>query len=439
MLGRTLASLTLAVAAFGTLPAHDRIPGSAEEQPVLLRGGDLYTVAHGVLAGTDLLFADGRIARIGPALVPPPGTRIVDVAGQRVYPGLIAARTTIGLIEIGAVRATDDRAEVGSITPEAAAYVAYNPDSELIPTIRSHGITTVEVAPARGLIGGRSFIAHLDGWTHEDAGVERIAALHADWPAAELPRRWWRAKNASELAERRLDELRRLRQAFEQARAYHRERTANPEREIDARWEAMRPVLAHELPLSVLARTAGQIEQAVGFAIEQDVSLVIVGAREAWRVVDLLAEHDVPVILDTTSALPLGDDDGYDAVYRQPATLHEAGVRFALTHVTEGAWDVRNLPFHAGQAVAWGLPAEQALRSITLSAAEILGIDEDLGSLEPGKEATLFVSAGDVLDARTQRVTQMWIRGRPVDLGDRQRELYEKYRAKPAGPAPAPR
>jgi imidazolonepropionase-like amidohydrolase len=427
---RAAAWLAALVLAAGSVEAHDQIPAPPQSRPVLLRGGDLYTVSAGVLPRTDLLIETGRIARIGAALEPPPGAEIVDVSGRRVYPGLIALGTSLGLIEIGAVRATDDRAEVGDVTPEAAAHVAYNPDSELIPTVRSQGIATAQVFPVGGLVAGRPFLTRLDGWTKEDSAVRLHDGLFVRWPRLAVDRRP-SAKSKIEEREKKIEEQRSLLlRTFGQALAYDRARQAHADLEIDVRLEAMRAVVRGEEPLYVQADDARQIVEAVEFAAERELPLVIVGGREAHRVAGLLARHDVPVIVGSIAALPLRADDPYDDAYRLPAVLHEAGVRFAIAHATDDSWDVRNLSFHAGLAVAFGLPADEALRAITLSAAEIAGVDGDLGSLEVGKEATLFVSEGDVLDVIGRKVTHLFVAGRRVDLDDRHKELYRKYRGR---------
>jgi len=413
------------------VPAHDQVPGPDQGAPILLRGGDLYTVSGGVLASTDLLFADGRIVGIGPDLAVPDGAEVIVVSGKRVYPGLIAPNTTLGLIEIGAVRATNDRAEVGEITPEAAAHIAYNPDSELIPSVRAHGITTAQVAPIGSLIRGRSLLTRLDGWTKEDSAIRLVDGLHLEWPGVAV-RSGRRVRESAEAQREAMAEQRRsLRAAFHTARAYRLAREADPETPVDPRQEAMLPVLRGELPLFVTANDYRQIVEALAFAEEQQVRMILVGGAESYLLTDRLKRSDVPVIVGSTTALPFRTGDAYDQRHRLPALLHEAGVRFCLSHLTWGAWAVRDLPLQAGHAVAYGLPEDAALRALTLSTAEILGIDEEQGSLDVGKSATLFVSDGDVIDVLGQKISLMFIDGRRVDLDNRHRELYRKYAQKP--------
>ncbi|MDX1583131.1 MAG: amidohydrolase family protein [Thermoanaerobaculia bacterium] len=408
--------------------AGDEIPGAEQSAPVLLRGGDLYTVSDGVRPSTDLLFSNGKIEAIGRNLTAPEGTEIIDVEGMRVYPGLIGAQTTIGLIEISAVRATNDLDEVGDLTPEVTAHTAYNPDSEIIPTVRANGVTTIQVTPTGDLVRGRSFITHLDGWTVEDAGVVPIDGMSLQWPAVRPVHSWWVEKSEDEQLEEMAEHRRLLREFFDDATAYELAKEAGRNVETNVRLASMIPLLRDEIPLFVDADDYRQIVEAVAFAGEYGVDLVIVGGREAGKATELLRRRNIPVIVGATHALPMRQDDDYDQAFELPARLHEAGVKFCLSHPS--SWATRNLALQAGQAVAFGLPAEVALRSITLSAAEILGIDDRQGSLEVGKDATLFVSEGDVMDMLGHRVTEMWIEGRRVDLDSRQKELYRKYREK---------
>lgn len=423
---RAVVASVLTALALGRAGAHDQVPGKPQSQPVLLRGGDLYTISAGVSERTDLLFEHGEITRIGRGLTPPAGARVIDVSGKRVYPGLIAAATTLGLVEIGAVRATRDFREVGDVTPEVAAHTAFNYDSELIPTVRSNGVTTAQVLPQGALLAGRGFVTALDGWTEEDAGVKRIDGVVLQWPAAAVRRRWWVRESPEEQEKRARERRELLRETFERARAYHRALRAGETVERNARWDAMLALFDREQPLYVRADDYREIVEAVAFAAEQRIEMVLVGGADAHLAAPLLVEHGVPVILGDTQATPGREDDDYDIAFRRPRLLHEAGVRFCLSE--SGSWNVRNLAFQAGQAAAFGLPADVALRSITLSAAEILGIDDRQGSLEPGKDATLFVSDGDVLDYLGQRIERMFIAGREVDLDNRHKVLYRKYR-----------
>jgi len=413
-----------------SLVAHDYVPGAPQTQPILLKGGDLYTVSDGILPNTDLIFEKGRIVRIGEGLQPPSGAKTIDLTGMRIYPGLIAPLSVIGLTEIGEVHATNDTREVGRVHPEVMGHVAYNTDSEIIPSVRANGVTTALVVPRGGVISGRSSLMNLDGWNYEDAAEKLNVALHVNWPSERLLPPWETEKTPEEQKKEKVVDRKRLADAFDDAKAYSLAKRANPNIERDARWEAMLPIFTREMPLFITANDCRQIEQAVAFAKKNGFRIVIAGGREAYRAIDLLRDANIPVILERTHTLPMRADDDYDISYRSPKLLHDGGVKFCFS-TGFGATGTRNLPLQAGQAVAFGLSKAEALRGITLTTAEILGVQADLGSLEVGKKATLIVSEGDILDALTARVVLEFIEGREVDLSNRHTEMYEKYRSRP--------
>jgi imidazolonepropionase-like amidohydrolase len=406
---------------------HDYPPAPPQAKPILLRGGDLYTVSDGVLEQTDLLFEAGRITAIGKNLNVPTDAVIIDIAGKRVYPGLIDAATVVGLTEIGAVRATSDTREVGRIHPEVKAHIAYNTDSEIIPTVRAAGVTTVLVAPQGGTLAGRSALINLDGWTWEDAAEKLNVAVHVNWPRERIISAWWMEETPEEQRENNARNREQLFEAFEAAESYYMAKSADPGIDVDTRWEAMLPVFTGEMPVFARADDYGQIEQAVSFFRKRGIRVVLVGGRESWRLTDLLKQNQIPVILGQTHAMPASEDAAYDSPFSLPDKLADAGIAFCISSAFS-ATGVRNLAFQAGQAVAFGLEPETALRAITLSTAEILGVADNLGSLAVGKKATLFVSEGDILDPLTAKVTRVFIEGRNVNLDSKHEELYRKYR-----------
>lgn len=423
-----LSIILLLIALVAPVSAHDYVPGEPQSQPILLKGGDLYTVSGGVMTSTDLLFDNGRITQIGPNLDVPEGALVIDVTGKHVYPGLIDANTSIGLIEIGAVRATDDRAEVGSVTPEASAYIAYNTDSEVIPVNRSAGVTTVLSIPLGSGIRGLSALMNLDGWTREDATVKPITALHIAWPRARVISSPYIGMTPDEQREQSKKRRERIYEAFDEAYAYYLTRRSDEAAKIDTRWEALAPVFDQELPVIVHATSARQIDQAVAFAQQYKLDLILSDAREAYRRLDLLKKHKIPVILYQMHSMPVREDDDYDITFKLPRLLDEAGVAYCIA--TRSHTLSRNLAIQAGQAVAFGLSPDAALRAVTLSPAEILGVSDALGSLEIGKSATLFITSGDILDFTQNQAELMFIEGRRVDLDNKHKELWRKYRQK---------
>jgi imidazolonepropionase-like amidohydrolase len=427
---RSAALLLAAGLCAGADPARAAVPvpGPPQERPVAIVGATIHPVSGPAIENGTLVFTAGRITAVGPAArvaVPADAERVAG-AGLRVYPGLIDPSTTLGLTEVSSVRATVDAREVGRINPGGRAQVAFQPESELLPVTRSNGVLVAGVTPVGDLLAGQAAAMTLDGWTWEDATLRSPIGMVVTWPGMLIVR--GEGMSEERQRENRDLQLRLLRQAFADARGYRAARAAGgPDFRRDVRWEAMLPVLEKQLPLFVNAEEILQIEAAVAFARAEDLRLVILGGYDAPEAAALLRRHDVPVIVSAIHRLPRRRGDPYDAAYTVPARLHAAGVRFAIAN--GGSWNERNLPYAAATAAAYGLPAEQALRAITLGAAEILGIADRVGSLETGKDATLILTTGDPLEQTTQ-VTRAWIGGRAVDLADRHKTLYEKYREK---------
>lgn len=417
------ATMTLSVA------AHDIVPGEAQQRPILLQNGTLHTVTNGVQADTDLLFIDGKISAIGVDLEVPADAQVMDLSGKHVYPGVIAMDTTIGLREIEAVRATEDAEEVGAVTPEVSGHVAYNPDSEVIPTIRYNGVSHAQIVPQGDLVMGRSSLLQLDGWTYEDAGERLNVGVHVNWPRVGISTSWWERRSPEEQRKANAEARKNLEQTFVQAKAYYDAKLAGELQGTDLRWEAMLGLFDGSSTLFVHANDKRQIEEALELTQEWGFDWVLMGARDAWRMAEELAAADVRVVYGAPFGLPTRHDESFDQAFSTPAALAAAGVDFAISY--PGYWDVRNLPFAAGNAVAYGLDREAALAAITLKPAEFLGVADRLGSLEEGKQATVVISSGDLLDPITQNVETLFIEGRLVDLNNRHLQLYNKYKQKP--------
>ena len=409
---------------------HPGIPGEELTQPLAIVGGTIHTVSDGVLENATLLIRQGRIAAMGPDVKVPKKAVRIDATGKHLYPGLFAAVSDLGLVEINAVRATLDRAETGTINPNVKSWVSVNPDSEMIPVARSNGVLLALTAPQGGVLSGQSAVLQLDGWTSEDLALQPHTAMHIVWPAMAAVLTVEKDESAEEQRARREQALDNLRQAFDDARAYANAREADPGTPIDARWEAMRPVLAGEMPVIIDADDLQQIQAAVAFAVEQGVRPIIHGGYDALLCSELLKKHDIPVIVSEVYRLPRRRWEPYDTPFTLPARLHAAGIRFCISGGGRfGASMLRNLPYHAAMAVAFGLPEEVALAAITLSPAEILGVADRVGSLAAGKDATLIITNGDPLETATQ-VEAAFVQGRMVDLDDRHKRLWKKYQEK---------
>ena len=413
----------------------------AQAQPALYRADIIHTVSGESIVNGEMLVNGARIVSVGKNTADKPvGTLVVELKGMQLYPGLIAATTSLGLTEINAVRATQDTTEVGEFTPDVEAWISVNPDSELIPVTRANGITHALVVPLGGTVTGTSGLIKLTGWGVEDMTVARGVALHLRWPAMGINTRPKESlddsskyKSPKEQGKARDKKLKRIDEFFNEAQAYAKARVngGNNVKSSPA-WDAMLPALAGKKPIMVHANDLRQIKAAVRWAKSRKYQIIIAGARDAWMCAELLAQQKVDVIFDGTFDLPARDTDPYDIHFRAPSILRKAGVRVSLSSKT-GSWGtskLRNLPYAAAQAAAYGLPRTDAIKSITLHPAQTLGMGKHLGSLEAGKEATFIAVNGDILDIRSN-VKRMWIDGRETSLESRHTRLYEKYRKRP--------
>lgn len=401
-----------------------------QSNPIILVG-TVHTVSDGVIENGMVMFDGGVITTVGDAEMLQRMRLSEDVEvielpdGMHIYPGLIGANTIMGLTEVSSVRATLDHSEVGDFTPEVRAASSVNPDSTLIPVTRSAGILTVGVMPLGGNITGRASVMRMDGWTWEDMAIEADAGLVVNWPSVRPSTAWWVTtprKEQIERAERRLTEIDEF---FTAAQSYLDAKSADGSIQTDIRYEAMAPALRAESPVFIRANEVQQIESAIEWATGRGLKAVIVGGRDAEQCADLLKKADVGVIVDGVHRLPGRRDHFYDEPFTLPARLEAAGVRWCLASGEETAHE-RNLPHNAGTAVAHGLDPEAGIRAITLSAAELLGVDDRIGSIEEGKAATLIVTDGNPMEVTTQ-TWMAFIDGRRISLADKQKLLTEKY------------
>lgn len=405
------------------LPAQDLVTKApAQSNDVVIHGATIHPIDRPAVEDGMVWFSDGLIRSVGAKADVPESVTRIDAQGLHVYPGLIGANTTVGLQEIGAVRATRDEDEIGDTTPEVRAAVAVNPDSTVIPVTRSNGVLTVGVIPQGGLVPGRLSVMQLAGWTWEDMAVEADAGVVVRWPA--LPRSSSKPDDIEETMQRRraVDDL------FERARAHLSARANDPAIAPDIRLEALRPALRGERPVFLYADALEQIQSALAWAAERELRAVLVGGRYALDCVELLRERSIAVVVTGTHRLPGRRDLPFDEPFRLPAALQEAGVAWCLASSEEFA-NERNLPYHAASAVAHGLSLDAALRAVTLSAAEILGVADRIGSLTAGKQATLIVTDGNPLEVTT-RVVHAFVAGRHLDLDNKHSALARKYREK---------
>ena len=441
---------------FGLMLCAALVGGAASNGAFLIRNADVYPVTGPEMKGVSVLIENGKIADIGPKVVAPKGVPVVEAKGLRVYPGMIDSSTALGLSEVESVRETVDTGELGEFMPQLRALASINPASEHFPVVRANGITSVMTFPAlgggggRGGSGARQFISgaaaliHTDGWTWEEMSIKGNAAVHLVFPSLGRGGRGFGGEmpgipetpaetgvtGAASQARRTYDEqIATINRFFEDARNYQKAKAAKSlDFRTDLKYEAMLPVLEGKIPLAVSASRATAIHDAVQFAEKQRIKIVILQPRDLAKAAAELKEKNIPVILGKVLALPQNEDDPYDASYTLPAEAYKAGVKFAF-----GSFDnqfARNLPYQAATAVAFGLPYEEALKAVTINAAQIWGVADQVGSIEKGKWADLLITNGDPLETQTE-IQRMYIKGQEVDLSSRHTKLYEKYVKRP--------
>ncbi|MGI9628371.1 MAG: amidohydrolase family protein [Longimicrobiales bacterium] len=409
--------------------AQVRMTVPPQSQPVALQGATIHTVTDGVIENGTILFENGLISAVGTDVEIPAGAQVVDVTGKHIYPGLIDAYTAVGISEIGAVGVSNDINELGDFNPNVRADVAVNAESRHIGTTRSAGVLVAFSTPGGGLISGMSSALSLEGWSWEEMSMESAAALNVNWPDPNpRPRRFGGRFGPQEDPPSYEEQVQQLQDFFNEARAYRDAVVAGEEVRTDSRYAAMIPALNGDIPVVVGADGAAQINDAVTWAEAEGLRIVIRGGRDAIHVADRLVANEIPVILTSTMAAPDRDHEGYDGAYTMPARLYEAGVKFAISGGS-GALYSNRLPWEAGVAVAFGLPEEEALKAVTINAAEFMGVSDRVGSLEPGKQATLLITTGTPLDM-TSDIEQSYIQGREIDMMDIQKWFFEKYMTK---------
>ena len=408
------------------------MPSKPQTKAVAIVGASIHTGAGQVIENGYISFENGKITGLGKAdgmNFNAGSTTIISAKGKHVYPGFIAANTTLGLIEVEmGAKGTDDKGDVGLINPHIRSIIAYNTDSKVIPTLRSNGILMAEPTPAGGLVSGQSSVVVLDGWNWEDAAYKKDIAIHINWPVLRSRGGFFgqgAAAPASDPKEAQLKQISDLENYFIEAKAYSE--LAKPA-EFNSRFDAMKGLFNGSKKLFIHVNGSKDIIMAVQLAKKFGMKAVIVGGTESYLVTDFLRDQQVPVILVETQVLPDRTEDDVYLPYKLPKLLQDGGVLYALTGT--GYWRQRNLPFEAGTAVAYGLTKEQALSMISLNSAKILGIDKTAGSLEKGKDATLFISDGDALDMLGNKVETAFILGRSINLDNLHKQLYKRYSEK---------
>lgn len=408
--------------------AQNPAPAPEQTQGIIIDGATIHTGNGMVIENGLVVFSNGNIKYAGSQMRKPSikdlnTYKVIDAKGKHIYPGIIALNTIIGLSEIDLVRSTLDYNEVGDMNPDVHAQISYNTDSKIIPTVRSNGVLLAESTPEGGTISGTSSVMMLDAWNWEDATYKAEAGIHMNWPRMTVVK-GQNAEDEDKQREKINKSLQNIRSFFSDAKTYAKQ---NPE-EKNLRFEAMKDLFNGKKNLFVHCDFLKEIIAAVNFCKEFGVKMVLVGGMDSWRATDLLKENDIPVVIVRTHLLPPREDEDVDLPYKLPALLTKAGITVCITD--GGSWPQRNIPFQAGTAAGHGLTKEEALTCITLNPAKVLGIDSTAGTVETGKDATLFISSGDALDMKTNNVEMAFIKGKEIVLDDVQKQLYHKYMKK---------
>jgi imidazolonepropionase-like amidohydrolase len=433
-------ALALILAAFVAIPAWTQ---TATTTSYAIKGGKIFTLAGPAIENGTVLIRDGKIAAVGAGIAIPADAQVIDATGLEVYPGMFDPITQIGLNEVSAVSATVDLNELGDYNPELVAATAVNPASAHIPITRANGITEVIAAlgttgfdlQSGGLIAGQASAFNLAGWTMDEMQINRSVAMVINWPSIQTRTFDFatfsiKEKPYADVKKEYDKSVNALGDWMDRARHYAqaKEKGSPALYERDLKLEALVPVVQGKLPVLVVADEARDIRNAVDFCSKQNLRMILGSGAEAWKVKELLKDKKIPVVLAPTNRLPEQEDTPYDKPYTEPSELFAAGVPIAFSSF--GTAFSRRLPQYAGTAVAYGLPHDEALKAVMLNAAQIFGLADQLGTLEPGKIANIIVTSGDPLELQTQ-VRYLFIKGQLTSTGNKHRDLYEQYRKRP--------
>jgi len=413
----------------------------ARAEVLALTGGTVHPVTGPEIANGTVLVEGAKITAVGAGIPVPSGAKVIDCTGKHVYPGFVHANTILGLQEISTIEGSDDSRETGNLNPNQRAEVMYNPDSDFLPVARLNGVTTVLTIPGGGAVRGTSALMHLDGWTQEDITVRAPAALHVQWPNMTPIHAFFELRSDEEQAKARDEAIKAIGDAFDDARAYWTARDAEsgkgvPRHDDDVRWDAMRKALRGEIPVAFHCDALNQIRAVLRFCDQQKLTnIILLGGYDSWRVADELKRRNIAVIVAGVLATPNRGYESYDEAFTVASKLAKAGVRYCIADEGGGfaAANARNVPYQAAMAEAFGLDHDEALKSVTLYPAQILGAGDKIGSIEVGKLADLQVTDGDPLIIATH-CEQVVVNGKVVPMESRQTRLFKKYDERPRGP-----
>ncbi len=421
-------TITLALLLIISIPmTGQQTPASAQSEAISITGVTAHIGNGSVIENATLVFENGKITALS-ANAATKG-RVINAQGKHVYPGFITVNNTLGLGEIDAVKASMDVNEIGTITPNIRSLIAYNAESKLVESMRPNGVLMGQIVPRGGRVSGTSSVVQFDAWNWEDAAVKVDDGIHMNWPNSFSGGRWWLGESRAFKPNKDYSEdIQKTRDFFMDAKAHN----SSQDSQKNLAFESVQGLFDGSKKFYVNADSEKEIIDAVTFAKEMGIkNTVLVAGYEAYKIPEFLKENNIAVIVDRTQSTPSFEDDDYDLPYKAPKLLHDAGLLVTIS--PSGSMErmnTRNLPFYAGQVVGQGMDKEDALQLITLNAAKILGIDADYGTLEVGKSATLFISEGDALDVRGNKLTHAFIDGRELSLQSHHTTLYNRYSEK---------
>lgn len=412
----------------GSFSFAQQTPESKQTKSIAIVGATAHIGNGQVIENSVIVFENGKITSVNATNSNTSGMTVIDAKGKHVYPGFIAANSALGLVEVDAVRASDDQDEVGGMIPHVRSLIAYNTESKVVESMRPNGVLMAQVSPKGGRISGTSSIVQLDAWNWEDAAIKADDAIHLNWPSAFSRGRWWLGEPAGLKPNKDYaEQINEVTAFINDSKAYLK----GDKKPINLPFEAMQGLYNGKQKLFVHVNDEKGITDAIHFAKDNNIEqLVIVGGAEAHKVTDLLKQNKVPVLINTPHTLPANDDQDYDMPFKLAKLLHDADILVGIQVGNAENFQTRNLPFYAGTCAAYGMDKEDALKLITSHNARILGIDAFAGTLEAGKDATLFISEGDALDMRTNVLTEAFIQGRQISLESHQTELWRRYSEK---------
>jgi imidazolonepropionase-like amidohydrolase len=423
--------LSTVILTFNLLKSQPKLKNN--QLRILITGANIHTGKGDVLKNGAIGFKEGKINLLLSAeelqrvkINRTEFDTIINLNGKEIYPAFIAPNSTLGLNEVDAVRATQDFAETGIYNPHVRSIIAYNTDSKVTPTVRTNGVLYAQITPRDGIISGKSSVVQFDAWNWEDAAVKIDDGIHLNFPSMLQRSGWWAEPEASSTNAKYDEQINELKQFFDDA-SYYSKTTDHPEKNL--RLDAMRCIFNGSANLYVHADYVKDISAAIQFLKSYNIAkIVLVGGKDSWKITSLLKQYGISVMLNRVHDLPNSEHDDIDLPFKLPYLLQKDSVLFCLQNQGDmEGMNTRNLPFLAGTACAYGLTKEQAIAAISYNAAKILGIDDKIGSLEIGKQASLIISGGDVLDMKTSIIELAFIDGRIIDLDNHQKQLFKKY------------